>query len=213
MSSDTGTPSNSSEEVSATLAACSQSSLLDGAPAESGLRGATSPLTGGEVLFPNLEPRLAKILCDCRAGEHRQAPLKRSEPDSLVVLTVPGLLWPCGTGSSLASPAPADHRSLEHEMRLERRRPYGHRQRPVQARRVLPTPPMPVRVTSRLAESNARTSESSLRRPTKLVNSGGRFPVRSRSAVAGRAHSSAAASASHRLARRNVQRVDRDELE
>ena len=49
------------------------------------------------------------------------------------------------------------------------------------ASRVLPTPPLPVRVSNRVVVSRCLTSRSSGRRPTKLVRSAGRLdPLRSR---------------------------------
>src|SRR3954454_21335884 len=46
------------------------------------------------------------------------------------------------------------------------------------ARRVLPTPLVPTRLTSRAATNVLRVSANSRRRPTKLVASAGRLPIR-----------------------------------
>ena len=52
------------------------------------------------------------------------------------------------------------------------------------ASRVLPTPPIPVNVTRRDADSKLFISDNSVRRPTKLVNSSGRLPIRGRAPAA-----------------------------
>ncbi|OLT24032.1 hypothetical protein BJF79_45690 [Actinomadura sp. CNU-125] len=67
------------------------------------------------------------------------------------------------------------------------------------ARRVLPAPPGPVRVTSRCSRSSSPTRRDSSSRPTKVVSCAGRF-VRRGDGSAGPSRS-AGAPASRRIAR------------